>query len=62
MGLLTKQLLRRWRVELLCALGVWALLSVLALYIYSTGLLMPHGEAIGAYLGYDNYYLSLIHI
>ena len=56
MGLLNKQLLRRWRVELLCALGVWALLSVLALYIYSTGLLMPHGDAIGAYLGYDNYY------
>ncbi|WP_296930987.1 DUF6080 domain-containing protein, partial [Porphyromonas sp.] len=56
MGLLNKQLLRRWRVELLCALGVWALLSVLALYIYSTGLLMPYGDAIGAYLGYDNYY------
>lgn len=56
MELLNKQLLRRWRVELLCALGVWALLSVLALYIYSTGLLMPHGDAIGAYLGYDNYY------
>lgn len=56
MGLLNKQLLRRWRVELLCALGVWALLSVLALYVYSTGLLMPHGDAIGAYLGYDNYY------
>lgn len=43
-------------MELLCALGVWALLSVLALYIYSTGLLMPHGDVIGAYLGYDNYY------
>ncbi|WP_304287248.1 DUF6080 domain-containing protein [Porphyromonas uenonis] len=56
MGLLNKQLLRQWRVELLCALGVWALLSVLALYIYSTGLLTPHGDAIGAYLGYDNYF------
>ena len=54
MGLLNKQLLRQWRVELLCALGAWALLSVLALYIYSTGLLTPHGNAIGAYLGYDN--------
>lgn len=56
MGLLNKQLLRQWRVELLCALGAWALLSVLALYIYSTGLLTPHGDAIGAYLGYDNYF------
>lgn len=56
MGLLNKQLLRQWRVELLCALGVWALLSVLALYIYSTGLLTPHDNAIGAYLGYDNYF------
>lgn len=56
MGLLNKQLLRQWRVELLCALGVWALLSVLALYIYSTGLLAPHDNAIGAYLGYDNYF------
>ena len=54
MGLLNRQLLRRWRVELLCLLGVWALLSVLALYIYSTGLLMPQDDAIGAYLGYDN--------
>ena len=56
MELLNKQLLRQWRVELLCALGVWALLSVLALYIYSTGLLTPHDNAIGAYLGYDNYF------
>ncbi len=56
MGLLNKQLLQRWRVELLCLLGVWALLALLALYIYSTGLLMPHGNAIGAYLGYDNYF------
>ena len=56
MGLLNKQLLRQWRVELLCALGVWALLSVLAIYIYSTGLLTPHDNAIGAYLGYDNYF------
>lgn len=56
MGLLNKQLLRQWRVELLCALGAWALLSVLALYIYSTGLLTPHDNAIGAYLGYDNYF------
>ena len=56
MELLNKQLLRQWRVELLCALGAWALLSVLALYIYSTGLLTPHGDAIGAYLGYDNYF------
>lgn len=56
MGLLNKQLLQRWRVELLCLLGVWALLALLALYIYSTGLLMPHGDAIGAYLGYDNYF------
>ena len=56
MGFLNKQLLRRWRVELLCLLGVWALLSVLALYIYSTGLLMPQDDAIGAYLGYDNYF------
>ncbi len=56
MGLLNRQLLRRWRVELLCLLGVWALLSALALYIYSTGLLTPHGDAIGAYLGYDNYF------
>ena len=56
MGLLNKQLLQRWRVELLCLLGVWALLALLALYIYNTGLLMPHGNAIGAYLGYDNYF------
>ena len=56
MELLNKQLLRQWRVELLCALGVWALLSVLALYIYSTGVLTPHDNAIGAYLGYDNYF------
>ena len=56
MELLNKQLLRQWRVELLCALGVWALLSALALYIYSTGLLTPHDNAIGAYLGYDNYF------
>lgn len=56
MGLLNKQLLRQWRVELLCALGVWALLSALALYIYSSGLLTPHDNAIGAYLGYDNYF------
>ena len=56
MGLLNKQLLQRWRVELLCLLGVWALLALLALYIYSTGLLTPHDNAIGAYLGYDNYF------
>ncbi|AEE12899.1 DUF6080 domain-containing protein [Porphyromonas asaccharolytica] len=56
MGLLNKQLLERWRVELLCALGVWVLLALLALYIYSTGLLMPQDDAIGAYLGYDNYF------
>lgn len=60
MARLNKQQLQRWATrwtpEIWCGLVSWIVLIVLALYMLGTGLLTPHGDAIGAYLGYDNYF------
>lgn len=46
----------RWRVDIFVFLVAWIVLLSVTLYAYSTGRLMPSGGAIGAYLGYDNYF------